>query len=726
MISALRPGRRIPVVEQMTETECSAACLAMVLGYLGRPSRVDDVRQALETGRGGASALAILHAARGYGLAAEAGTIELDDLARLPPATILHWNFNHFVVFDRADGDRFRIVDPASGRRAVSRDEMSRSFTGVVLLFAPTESFESCPPPPSLLGRYVARLARYRAHWGRILVTSVFVQCFALAVPILMGALVDHVLPARDTPLLGVLAAGLGALVVFEFAASLVRGYMLLDLRTKLDAEMTRSFLEHVVDLPLAFFQRRSAGDLIMRLNSNATLREVLTSGALSTVLDGALVLLYLAIFVVLSPAMTAAVVATGALHALVYFATRAARRERQAETLHAQARADSYQVELFGAIETLKAMGAERRALTRWTQLYTSSLNATFRSGAVVAVTDALNGALRLGGPLFVLGVGAWLVLRGRLSLGVMLSLDALAAGLLAPVANMVETARQIELAFGFVARLDDVLQSPVEQAGEIVQPAHRLRGAITCDRLLFRYDAASPPAVDGVTLSVREGELVAIVGRSGSGKSTLASLLLGLHAPSSGDVRYDGAPLASLDVRTVRRQVGVVTQSPAILSGSIRSNLTLAAPDASFDDVARAASIAQLHDDVVAMPMGYDTAVGDGGCALSGGQRQRLALARALLARPAILVLDEATSALDAVTEAAVQSALDALRCTRIVVAHRLSTVARADRILVMRDGRVVESGRHAELLARGGEYAKLAMSQIDRGISGRAVAS
>jgi ATP-binding cassette subfamily B protein len=310
---------------------------------------------------------------------------------------------------------------------------------------------------------------------------------------------------------------------------------------------------------------------------------------------------------------------------------------------------------------------------------------------------------------------VGAALVLQGRLGLGAMLGLAALGTGFLEPLAQLVSTGLEIQLLGSYMARISDVLDTPAEQQGRAVRPAGPLSGHIQAEDVSFRYSPLAPLAVDGVCVQVQPGQLVAIAGRSGSGKSTLARLLLGLYEPEAGSVRYDGTDLRELEARSVRRQLGIVTQGCYVFGTSVQDNIALGNPGLALDEVERAARLACIDTDIEAMAMGYATVLGEGGASLSGGQRQRLVLARALANRPSILLLDEATSALDNLTEATVYQNLATLGCTCVVIAHRLSTLSRADTIVVMDGGRVVEQGSHHELLARAGLYRDLFSGQI-----------
>jgi len=705
-----RRAREVPFIQQLTPTECGAACLAMVLAYHGKDVPVGEVRDTTGIDRDGTTALGILTAAEWYGLRGRGVAIDVAALPFLDPATILHWEFNHFVVFVRLRRGGVEIVDPALGRRFVPMTTFRRSFTGVALLLEPSEAFQPEDRRRPLLRRYLSQILVYPTLWSRTLLMSVLVQLLALALPLLTTLLVDRVLPRRDFDLLTVLAAGVAMMVAFNFVSALVRANLLVQLRTLLDAKLTIGFLDHLIDLPYAFFQRRSTGDLMMRLGSNAIVREILTSGAMSALLDGTLVSLYLIMIVWASPVMASVVVTLAMVQLSLYFATRRIQRELMSESLAVQAKTSSYEVELLGGIETLKSMGAEYRALDRWSNLFVDSLNVSLRRGRLDALIGSLLGGFGMAAPLIILGTGAMLILDGSLSLGAMLGLTALANGFLGPLNALVGVALKFQTLGSYLERIEDVMQSEPEQDPAKVERAPKLGGRIEAEAITFSYSPATPPAVREVSVAIEPGQFVAVVGSSGAGKSTLAKLLVGLYQPVQGRVLYDGLDLAGLDLRSVREQLGVVTQRSDLFGMSVRENIALAQPDMSLDAVVDAAKRAAIHDAIEALPMGYETIMADGGASMSGGQRQRLALARALASKPSILLLDEATSNLDSVTEAAIQSTLASLECTRIVIAHRLSTVIDADRILVMDQGRIVDSGTHAELIGRSLHYQRL----------------
>jgi ABC-type bacteriocin/lantibiotic exporter with double-glycine peptidase domain len=712
--------RRVPVRLQMSQTECGAACLAMVLSYWGRATRVAELREACAVGRDGLNAQTVAAAARIYGLRVKAVSLEPEQFRHVPLPAIVHWNFNHFVVVEHWSTRKVEIVDPAEGRRRLTAEEFDAGFTGVVLALEPGAAVAE-RRAGGTRGMWRGYLATALATPGarmvlvQVLAASAVLQALGLALPLATAAVVDHVLAYRLRSLMPAIAAGMGLLVLAQLLTTYIRSALLIYLQRRLDARLMLGFFEHLLSLPFRFFAQRTSGDLLMRLGSNAMLRELLTSDTLTAVLDGTLVLTYLFILAGRDPRVALIVLAIGLIQ--VGLLAGSARRMHALTGRHlaAQAASQSYLVEALAGIATLKATGAEHRALDRWSDLFAAELNVALERGRLSALVDAAMAALRVASPLLLLWVGAQRVLDGSLSLGEMLALSALAGAVLGSLTSLTASGQRLQLAGAYLERLGDVLEAEPEQGLRTPRPAPRLSGRIEVDGLGFRYDPTSPWVLHDISLSIAPGQKVALVGATGSGKTTLGMLLLGLYEPTEGELRYDGLPLRELDYRGLRSQFGVVLQEPVLFSDSIRRNIAFARPDLPLAQVEAAARAAAIHDEIARMPMGYETLVAEGGGGLSGGQRQRLALARALAGRPAVLLLDEATSHLDVVTEGRVEVALRGLACTRIVIAHRLSTVRDADLILVLDGGRIVERGTHAALVAAGGHYAALVLSQL-----------
>lgn len=712
--------RRVPLVLQLTAVECGAACLAMILAYYGRKTRIAEIRDGYGIGRDGLSALDIVKAARNYGMRVRAvslrGQIEEFRFVSLP--AIVHWEFNHFMVVERWSANHVDVLDPALGRKRLSREEFELGFTGVVIMMEPGEQFNRYTTSDRrlTLRSYAAQyIKRAPMTLGQLVLASLCLQIFGLGVPILTKVIIDQVIPLRLTSIVPLLGIGVLSLLLAQLVVLVLRSFLLIYLQCRIDMYMHPSFFDHLFMLPLKFFQQRSTGDILTRVASNTTIRDIVSTQFLSAVLDGSLVVVYLIILLWQSLSFGLVVLVIGILQFILLLGTNHEFRLRSDRELETIGKSQGYVAETLAGMTTVKAAGAEMRAFQKWSNLFCDQLNASIHRIYLSSILEASITILRTVSPLILLWMGVIQVLNGTMQLGTMIALNALAAIFVSPLASLASSATQLPIIHSHLERIGDVMEAEVEQEVQYAQEPPHLTGHIQLQNVSFQYDAKSPSVLKNINLEIEPGRKIAIVGPTGSGKSTLGKLLLGLYLPTEGEIFYDSIPLRTLNYQSVRSQFGVIMQDASIFSGSIWQNIAFNNPGMDMESIVKAATLAALDGDIQQMPMGYETYVAEAGNAISGGQRQRLAIARALANHPSILLLDEATSALDVITERIIEQNLKSLACTQIIIAHRLSTVRDADTILVLNQGSIVESGSHKELLAMQGYYARLIQNQL-----------
>lgn len=704
-----RRKARMPYIQQLEAVECGAACLAMVLGHHGHHAPLSEVREACAVSRDGVNALAMLRAAEAYGLVARGYNVDLGRLARIPLPAILHWEFSHFVVLERLDrrGGGW-IVDPAQGRLRVSRERLARAFTGAVLGFAPTPAFRSRQRRLPDLRRYRKLLGAHIDSLAQLIGFSLLLQLAGLTFPVGQRFLVDQVLARHQVSWLWSLAIALVGAALVQGALQFARGWVLAAFQNNLDLRLLTNFMRHAVGLPITFFLQRQAGDLLQRLESNGTLRAFIGSQIASSILDGLLILGYAALMLFYQWQLGLLVIDIGALRALLQLAMRGLNHQAVAAELAAQSGAGGTLLESLEALETIRAVSAESFAIRRWSDRVVRRANASLPRLQLENSAAQLTTLLGNIGVAVVSGAAGYQVITGQMSIGVFSAFLTLQGLYLTPFNALVENLEQWQYLQSYLSRLDDVLETTPEPSGGRL--AENLRGQIRLDNLSFRYGPSSPWVLRRLNLRIHSGERIAIVGPSGAGKSTLAQILLGMLMPVEGVLSYDGLDIREFDLDKLRARMGAVLQQTALLNDSIAANIALNDPALTPERIRAAAELACIDEVIGALPHGYSTRLGEGGMQLSGGERQRLCLARALAHNPSVLVLDEATSALDANTEGRVHANLASLDCTRILIAHRFSTVRDADRILVIDGGQIVQEGTFATLSSQTGLFRDL----------------
>jgi subfamily B ATP-binding cassette protein HlyB/CyaB len=659
----------------------------------------------------------ILLAARHLGLQAKAVRVGLDRLARTPlPAvavgTGVDGKLGEFFILARVDGDQVLIQSPAAGRpETLSLADLQTRWSGELILFTSRASLAG------EMGRFdftwfIPAIVKYRRLLGEVLLVSFALQLFALVTPLFFQVVMDKVLVHRGFTTLDVIAVGLAVVVLFEVALTALRSYVFAHTTSRIDVELGARLFRHLLALPMAYFQARRVGDSVARMRELENIRSFLTGNAITLVLDLLFSVVFIAVMLYYSGWLTLIVVLSLPCYVVLSLAFTPLLRARLHEKFNRSAENQAFLVETISSIDTVKAMAVEPHWTRKWDNQLAAYVSSSFRTATVG--TFANSGVTLIGRLVTVatMYVGARLVIDGRLTVGQLIAFNMLAGHVSQPVMRLAQLWTDFQQTGISVQRLGDILNTRTEVVGN-KSALPPLAGRITLDDVTFRYRPDGPEVLKAVRLDIAPGEVIGIVGRSGSGKSTLAKLVQRLYVPERGRVLVDGMDLALADSSSLRRQIGVVLQENVLFNRSIRDNIALADPGAPLDAVIQAARLAGAHDFVLELPEGYDTMVGEHGSTLSGGQRQRIAIARALMTRPRVLIFDEATSALDYESERIIQDNMKAI-CkgrTVIVIAHRLSAVREANRIIVMERGQIVEAGTHAQLLRHEmGHYARL----------------
>jgi subfamily B ATP-binding cassette protein HlyB/CyaB len=632
------------------------------------------------------------------------------ELTRKPPLPcIVEMEGNKFAVLARIEGGQALVYDPAQARPLTMALSELR-LTGRALFIA------SRAAPTGALARFgfgwfIPAIAKYRKLIGEALVASLALQVFALLTPLFFQVIVDKVLVHKGLSTLTVVATGLLAAVIFESVLSALRTYVFAHTASRIDVELGSRLFRHLVALPLAYFESRRVGDTVARVRELENIRQFLTGPALMSIMDLAFAGVLLALLLYYSPLLTLVVVGALPLYVTLMLALMPVFRHRLDEKFHRGAENQAFLVEAVTNMQTLKAGATEPQTVRRWEEQLAAYVASSFR---VTSLGSLASESIHLVQKLVTVGIlwlGALQVIDGAMTVGGLVAFNMLAGRLSQPVLRLAQLWQDLQQTGISVARLGDILNTPPEISRSGAQlPA--IQGAIEFDDVHFRYRPDASEVLRGVSFKLKPGEVVGIVGRSGCGKSTLAKLVQRLHVPERGRVLVDGVDLGLADPAWLRRQIGLVLQESRLFARTIRENIALADPGAPVAAVMSAAKLAGAHDFILELPEGYDTLVGEQGATLSGGQRQRIAIARALITNPRILILDEATAALDYESERAIRENMRFIAKGRtvIVIAHRLSALRDANRILVMDRGEIVESGTHGELVNAGGRYARL----------------
>lgn len=717
--------RRYALVRQTDQTDCGAAALATVALHYRRPVGLQRLRELAGTDRIGTNLLGMVQGAEKLGFTARAVKGPYDALHQLPLPAISHVRteegLGHFVVLHRVQKDAVVVADPARGIETLSRAEFCQRWTGYLLLLAPQPNGvapAASAVPRSPWRRFLSLLSGHTGILVEAFLCAVLMTLLGVSTSYFMQHLVDSVLVRHETRLLNALAVGMLGVLVFRTLFGSLRQYLLAHVGRQVDLALIAGYARHLLGLPLSFFETRRVGEILSRVNDASKVREAISGTTTSAVVDGTLVVLLLTLLWLYD--LPLALVATVFVPLLVLSVGghHPAAKRRSREAMEHGAQLYAHLVEDVSAVETVKAFGAERARAEEGESRLVAFVQSAFSLQKLGISMSGWGTFVTALAGLVTLWYGGHRVMSGALTIGQLVFFHSLLGYLLEPLERLAFINLHLQEALVAVDRLYQVLDIEAEKVGDRRQVAFRgVQTALELHDVSFRYGCRAN-VLDKINLRIPAGKTVAVVGESGSGKSTLLKLLMGFYQPTEGRLRIDGVDLHDYELQSLRRGIGVVSQEPFIFNGTMRDNIALGRPEATLEEVIAAARAAGLDEFIAGLPERYETVIGERGANLSGGQRQRLAIARALLRQPDVLIFDEATSHLDTATERAIQHNLKQAFAgkTVVLVAHRLSTIKEADLIYVLHQGRVEEEGTHRRLVAQRGRYAALVQSQSD----------
>jgi ATP-binding cassette subfamily B protein len=712
--------KRYPFFEQQSAADCGAACLVMVGRYWGKNLSINRLRDLANVSRSGASMRSLSAAAESLGFATRPVKASLDKFAQQSLPAIAHWQGRHYIVVYEITKKQVIVADPAIGQRQLTIKEFLAGWTGYALLLQPTTSLKKTQEANTPFWQLFDLVKPHFQVLLEVFIASVLIQVFGLITPLFTQLLLDRVIVQGSILTLNTVGFGLLIFGLFRVAINGLRQYLLDHTANRISVALMVGFIKHTFGLPLSFFESRYVGDIVSRVQENQKIQRFLTGEALSIGLDLLTVFVYVGLMFWYSPPMalmTLAIVPPFVL--LTFFATPFLRRISR-EVFTAGTLENSYLIQSLTGISSIRSMAIEQTVRWHWEELLNNLIKKNFSGQVISNQLQLISSTIQSLASTGLLWFGAWLVIQNQLTIGQLVAFNMLLGNIIQPFQRLIILWNQLQEVIVATERINDVLEAELEEDLEHNprQFLPRLIGRIRFHNVTFRYHPESEINIlENLSFEILPEQTVAVVGRSGSGKTTLSKLILGLYLATDGRVLIDNQDVTSISLHSLRSQIGVVDQDTFLFGGTIRENITIAHPEASLEEIVEAAQLAGADEFIKRMPMGYETQIGEGGGMLSGGQRQRLAIARALLGNPRLLILDEATSHLDAESERIIQNNLKKILQgrTSVIIAHRLSTVRHADLILVLDRGVLVESGTHEELITKKGHYFYLNQQQL-----------
>lgn len=719
-------------VKQFDETDCGAACIATVAKQYGLKVPVTQIRRIAGTDIHGTNALGLIKAANELCFTAKGIRItpeqlmEADDLPVPMIAHVTKENLFHYVVIHEITQKRIIVADPAEGVKCYKADDFFTIWSGVLIILQPDEKFEKGDETRGLFARFLHLMVPHQRLLLEIVFASLLLTVFGLLGTFYFKYLIDDILPDNLTNTLHIISIGMLVLHIFRIILGVFRGQLLLYLSRKIDIKMILDYYQHILKLPISFFDSRKVGEILSRLNDATKIRSAISGSTISVLLDSLTVIAGGVILFLQNKTLFTITLMTIPLYAAIVWGFSKPYRNINRTIMQQASDFESFMVESVSGAFTIKAFNGQDEAGLETEKYYIKQTRSIFKSVWLNNIQSSLQALLTVISEVLIIWVGSDLVIQGSLSTGQLLTFNALAGYFTGPMKSLIGLQFSLQEAYVAADRLGEILDMEVEEQHEDRKvKLAKLSGSIEFKTINFRYGTRKL-VLEDVNLEIKPGEKLALVGGSGSGKTTLVKLLLKYYLPEKGEIIVDGYNIQDVSSDSIRERIGYVPQEIFLFSGTIRENIAFGNSGASIEEIIDAAKQAQAHEFINELPLRYETLVGERGSTLSGGQRQRIGIARAILKKPDLLILDEATSNLDSITEKAFHETIQSIsqNITTIIIAHRLSTIRRCDKIVVMEKGKIIESGGHHELLAHKGLYYQLWQDQIGGDIEPKAL--
>jgi NHLM bacteriocin system ABC transporter peptidase/ATP-binding protein len=710
----------VPTVLQMESVECGAAALSIILGYFGKFVPLEKLRIACGVSRDGLKATNIIKAAKEFGLESKGYAKSLEKLMQIQTPAIIFWNFNHFLVLEGFTKNKVYLSDPAQGRYHVTHQEFDEAYTGVVLTFNPSATFEKGNEKRGLMASLASRISNSKGSILYIIIASLFLVIPGLVIPSFMQIFIDKYLINGYSGFVMPLLLIMGATLIINAVLVYLQQYYLLKLETKLSLTTSSKFLWHVFHLPIAFFTQRYSGEIGNRVSLNDKVARLLSGNLANSVLNVIVVIFYALLMFSYDVSLTLIGVFMAVLNVVVLKYVSRARKDGNRRLGNETGKLLGTTTSGISMIETLKASGRENDFFANWVGYLAKVMNSQQELGWLTIRLNALPPLLTSLTTTLILGMGALKIMDGEMTLGALVAFTYLMGNFISPVNQLISVGTMLQETEGDMGRIDDVMNYEVDDqfrednvvvtSNEKVAINNKLIGYFEMKDVTFGYNTTMPALIENFNLKLKPGSRVALVGGSGSGKSTVAKVASGLYSPWKGEVLFDNKLKSDIPRHIITESLAVIDQDVLIFNGTIKENISFWDSTISDKNIIQSARDAAIHDIIAVRKDAYDSTVMEGGGNFSGGQRQRLEIARALATNPSILIMDEATSALDPTAEKIVMDNIKKRGCTCLIVAHRLSTIMDCDEIIVMEYGKIVERGTHQELIKQHGVYAQL----------------